>query len=113
MHAMNADETIIASEVSDIPLPYLGEFVKLLFQHIRQEVLARPKLSKKERQWFEGEAATFAHNFENILASDLYQYEVFRQFARHCAGLCCRPPFRTQQDSVLREWRREHQFADF
>jgi hypothetical protein len=70
MRAMNADEIIIADAVKDIPLSYLGEFARLLFERIYQEVLARPKLSAKERNWFEGEVQTFDEHFKKILANN-------------------------------------------
>jgi hypothetical protein len=63
-------KTLIALAINDIPMSYLGQFAKLLFDRIQQEVLGRPKLSAKERNFFEGEVKTFVHNFEKILASN-------------------------------------------
>jgi hypothetical protein len=101
VHAMNADEIIIADAVKDIPLSYLGEFARLLFDRIYQEVLGRPKLSAKERNWFEGEVKTFDQNFEKILASNDEQQ---RETAlRAVASALCLSYYHAGGPQILRE----------
>jgi hypothetical protein len=71
------NDAFIANEVRDIPSSYLGEFVKLLFDKVHQEVLGRPKLSAKELNFFEAEVQTFDENLKKILANkDKHQREM-------------------------------------
>jgi len=104
MHAM-PPRIVIASTVEELPSSHVGRFAKLLFDRLHQEVLARPKLSPRERNWFEGEAKSFDHHFKEILRNkDRRQ----RDFAlRAVASALCLSFYHAGGTQILKEFRHQ------
>jgi hypothetical protein len=68
MRTMDENNSVF-TKVKDVPGPQLNEFINLYIEHICEKVLARPNLSEKERNWFNGEVETLTNNITQIIAS--------------------------------------------
>jgi hypothetical protein len=60
----------VTDKVKDIPTTYLDQFPMQMVKSIWRDVLGRPKLSKKERNWFVGEVKTLIKNLRKIRVSN-------------------------------------------
>lgn len=99
--------TFIAQTVKEVPSAYLSGVVEQLFDTIRKEVLARPKLSQKERSWFEGEAKTFDDHLKKILRNKNKRQQFIA--LRAVASALCLSFYHAGGKQILREMKGDFQ----
>ncbi len=69
MDSPMAVSNFTASAVDEIPSDYVHKYIDLVFDELRQEVLASPRLSSSDRTWFEREANNLQVKCKEILGA--------------------------------------------